>query len=746
MDKKLQVRKRNGSLEDFDIEKINAVIDWAINGYKDASASDILVNAQLNIQDGITTSDIHKVLIESAVNLFTEDTPDYQWVASRLMNYELRKSVWGGKNPPKLYDHIVKSINSNLYDKQILDWYTEEEINKLDEKINHERDYDFTYAGIKQLCDKYLVQNRKSKQIYETPQFAYMLIAMVAFSDYSKSSRFNYIKRAYDAFSKHKISLSTPVIAGVRTNIRQFSSCCLINIDDSMDSITTTWQAIGYAISKRFGIGLNIGRLRAIGTEIRGGETIHTGIIPFLKAFEGIVKSCHQGGIRQGSCTVNIPFWHLEIEDVVVLKNNGGTEDNRVRHLDYTVQFSKLFYQRAIANQNITLFSPHEVPDLYDAFGLPAFDDLYEKYEKDKSIKYKKSISAMSLMSLFVKERTETGRIYILNIDHANEHSSWADKIELSQLCVEIVTPTTPLTSFNDPNGEIGICCLGGINVLNIRDEKDYENTCDIIVRVMEELLEKQEYFIPAAKKFIIERRSLGIGITNFAAYLAKNGYKYTDTEAPNIMDQLAEKHEWYLLKASLNIAKEKGPCSNFKGSKFSQGILPIDTYKKSIDEVITRKPSYDWEWMRGQIKQYGLRHSTLTSQMPFESSSVCQNSTNGIEPPRQLLSYKGSKSSSIPVLVPEHKKWNYTLAFEMGDNIGILNINAALQKWCDMAISTNVYYKYANYPDGQLPDMVVIKDILYAYKMGLVSLYYSNTSDSKEMAAGCGEDGSCSL
>ncbi len=726
----LKVRKRDGSLEPLDIEKINVVVSWAVDGIKDVNVSDIVINARLNFKNGILTTDIHKVLIESAVNLFNEDSPNYQWVASRLLNYQLRKDVWGGKNPPKLFDLLHTNINLGLYDSDILDKYTESEINKLDEKILHDRDFDFTYSGLKQLCTKYLVQNRKTKQIFETPQFVYMIISMIAFSDYPSSTRITYVKKAYDAFSKHKINLPTPLLSGVRTPLKSYASCMLLNVDDTMDSITTSWQLVGKAVANRFGIGINIGKLRPIGSEIRGGEVLSTGLIPFLKVFESVVRSCHQNGIRGGSATVNVPIWHSEIEDVLVLKNNGGTEDNRVRKLDYVIHLSKIFYQRFLDNKDITLFSPHEAVGLYESFGTTNFDPLYEKYEKSTSLKFKKKINARELFSLLVKERTETGRIYIMNIDHCNDHSSFQDKIDMTNLCVEVTQPTTPLQYEMDSRGEIGVCTLAAINVLTIKDDKDLESTCDITVRMLEELMDKQVYFNPAAQKFVTNRRSLGIGLTNLAAYLARHGYKYTDEETPIFVDILAEKLQYYLLKSSLQLSKEKGPCPGFSSTKYALGILPIDTYKKDIDVIVPRAPSMDWEGLRKDILKFGLRHSTLTAQMPVESSSVSQNATNGVEPVRKLLTFKGSKSSSLPLLVPEHKKWKYTLAFEMGSNTPLINIYAVLQKWMDMSLSANTYYKYADYENGKLPDMVILKDILYAYKMGLKTLYYSNTSD----------------
>lgn len=751
MEKIINVRKRDGSQVPFSVDNINKVISWAVEGLSGVNTSDIEMNAKLNIADGISTKEIHKVLIESAANLFNEDAPNYQWVAGRLINYQLRKDVWGGKNPPKLYDVITRNIERGVYHNEILDFYSKDEIDKLDEKINHERDFLFSYSGVKQLCDKYLIQNRKTKEIFETPQFAYMCAAMISFQNYPKDKRLLYIKKAYDNFSKFKINLPTPQMAGIRSHIKQYASCCLIDVDDTKESIFSSNTAAGFATTMRYGIGVNFGRIRGIGTEINKGSVIHTGVIPFLKVFEATVKSCQQNGIRGGGATVNFPFWHYEIEDILMLKNNGGTEDNRVRKMDYVIQFSKVFYERFMKDEKITLFSPHEVPELMESFGLPHFDELYLKLEADKSVKYKRTMKATALMSLFVKERTETGRIYLMNIDHCNEHGSFLDRIAMTNLCVEVTHPTKPLQHIDDPEGEIGICVLSAINVLEIKDDADLQNTCDTIVRMLDELIDYQTYFTKAAETFTKKRRSLGVGITNLAALLAKNNLKYTDAEAPNFVDALMEKIQYYLVSASVDLASEKGPCEKFNTTKYSKGILPIDTYKKKIDAIVTRKPSLDWEALRQRIITTGMRHSTLTALMPCESSSVIQNSTNGIEPPRSLLTYKGSKANSVPVLVPNYStcKNKYTLQFDMPDNIGYINIVAALQKWVDMSISSNLYYNYDHYPNKALPDSKIIKEILYAYSVGVKTLYYSNTYDGDKQSAtddvGC-SSGACAI
>ncbi len=725
MDKFLVV-KRNGNKESFNIEKVHRVIEWAIDGFSGVSLSDIEININLNIKNDITTKEIQDLVTESAANLISVENPNYQYVAGRLLNYQLRKDVWGGKNPPKLYNFIEGNINNGHYDPDILNWYSKEEINKIDEFTHHDRDLSFTYAGIRQLCDKYLVQNRETKQIFETPQFAYILIAACLFHNYPKDTRLLYVKKTYNYFSKHKINLPTPIMAGIRTKMRSFSSCLLVDCGDSMDSIFATLSVVGHAAAWRYGIGINMGRMRAINTPIRNGDVIHTGVIPFLKLFESSVKACHQNGIRSASATVNFPIWHLEIEDIVQLKNNAGTEENRVRKLDYSIAISKIFYERFLKNEDITLFSPHEVPGLYDKFGLDGFDELYVKYENDDKIRFKKKISARKLFSLITKERIETGRIYIFNIDHGNFHSSWDTKINMKNLCQEIDTPAVPLNDYNDPNAEIGICILSAINWLEISSDSELEKACDLAVRMLDELIDYQDYFNQACRNFATKRRSLGVGITNLAAFLAKHSFSYDDSSAIELVNGWIEKQQFYLLKSSNQLAKEKGACESFNETKYFRGVLPIDTYKKDIDEICPNKLTQDWDGLREDILKFGLRNSTVSAQMPCESSSVIASSTNGIEPIKSLITYKKSKVRTIPVLAPhvDKLKNKYDLAFNRKDNIGYLNICAVMQKYIDMGMSVNVYY---NFP---IKDSDVIKDMLYHYKMGGKSIYYTNTDD----------------
>ena len=728
----MKVKKRDGGSENFNIEKINKVIRWAIEGIDGVSLSEIEINAKLNLSDNIPTKEIHKVIIESAANLISIEKPNYQYVAARLQNYQLRKDVWGGKTPPRLIDVVSEGIANKIYDPIILEKYTKEELNKLGEYIDHDRDFIFTYAGIKQLCDKYLIKNRITDEIYETPQFAYILIAAYAFANYSKEVRLNYITKFYDAISKHKINLPTPIMAGVRTNSKNYASCCLIGVNDNKESITASGTAISIATASRCGIGIDISKIRAIGAPVRNGEVIQTGVIPFLKIYESSVKAWQQNGLRGGSATANIQWWHYEIEDVVVLKNNAGTDDNRVRKLDYTVGMSKLFYDRVIKNETVTLFNPHDVPHLFDAWGTSKFNKIYEECESDRKIKMKKKVSARKLFSLIVKERVETGRIYILNVDTANEHSSWSDKITMSNLCTEVIHPTIPLNDFNDLEAEIGMCILSAINMLEIKDWKDLQRTCKLAVRFLEEIIDVQSYFNKAAENFAKKRRSIGIGITNLAAFFAKNNVKYGTKASLSLLDEWMEHFQYYLLEASVELSKERGRCEKFGHTKYANGILPVDTYKNKVDDVIKRKLTLDWELLRESIKTYGLRHSTLSCCMPCESSSVIQCSTNGVEPVRSLMTYKTSKLGKLAVLVPGVGKYeeNYELAFNFKDNIAIINVNAVIQKYIDMAISTNLYYNYAHYDNNILPDARVMKEIMYAYSMGLISLYYNNTDD----------------
>lgn len=723
------VKKRNGECEKFDATKITRVIDWAVDGVFGINANDIEINAKISLRENITTDEIHQCVVESAARFISEKTPQYQIVASRLLNYKLRKQVWGGKNPPKLLNFITKMVELGVYDEILLTKYSHDEINKLDESIDHDRDLLLTYAGIKQLCDKYLCKNRSTSVFYETPQFAYMCAGMFAFHRYSGKNRLDYIKKFYNYTSKHKINLPTPVIAGLRTPFRSFASCCLVKVADTRDSLFATNSAVSDATCKRYGIGLNFSNIRAVDAPIRNGEATHPGVIPFLKGYQDWIKACYQGGLRDGGGTINFPIFHYEVEDIIQLKNNAGTDDNRVRKLDYSIGFSKIFYERYIKNENITLLSYHEVPEVFDSFGSNEFDKLYLAAEENSELKFKKVINIRDLFQLYAKERIETGRIYVCNVDHANSHGPWQEIVQTQNLCLEVLHPLTAMSKRDDENAEIGVCILSAINMLEVNSDAELEKICDVIIRFLDEIVDIQDYFDIAARNFAQKRRSLGVGITNYAAWLVKNGTSYSDEKARIITDEFFEKMQFFLLKASNTLAKEVGQCEKFGKTKYSLGILPIDTYKKDVDKLVLRAYSMDWEALRNDIKEYGLRHSTVTAIMPCESSSVIASSTNGVEPPRGPISYKRSKSGTLPVLVPNVSAWknkySYAWTFE---NKHIIELNAIMQKWIDMGISTNLYYK-KNKDNGEKTSYFdVISDMVYAYKLGLVSLYYANT------------------
>jgi len=730
----IKVKKRDGRIESLDLEKMHLMVDVACKGLSGVSASQVEINSGIQFYDGITTDEIQEILIRSASDLISLENPNYQFVSARLLLFALRKQLFGKIwEFPHLKDHIQRCVTMQVYDAEIFSKYSLEEIEKVNNWIDHERDMLFTYAGLRQVADKYLVQDRSSGKVYETPQFMYVMIALTIFQDYSKETRLNYVRRYYDAISKHKINIPTPIMAGVRTPLRQFASCVLIDVDDTLDSIFTSDMAIGRYVAQRAGIGINASRIRGINSKIRGGEVQHTGVVPFLKKFEATVRCCTQNGIRGGSATVHFPIWHQEIEDIIVLKNNKGTEDNRVRKLDYSIQLSKLFYERFINNEHITLFSPHDVPGLYSAFGTPGFDDLYRAYEGDPDIP-QKAVGAQELILDLLKERAETGRIYIMNIDHCNTHSSFKDKIEMSNLCQEITLPTYPLNHIDDEFGEIALCILSAINVGKIKSDEELENLCDLSVRALDELIDYQNYPIKAAEIATKARRSLGIGFIGLAHYLAKLGYKYDSQEAWDAVHGLSESFQFYLLKASNTLAKEKGHCEYFGRTKYSDGILPIDTYKKDVDEITSIQYEHDWENLRQSILENGLRHSTLSAQMPSESSSVVSNATNGIEPPRDYLSIKKSKKGPLKQVVPSYTtlKNNYTLLWDMKSNDGYIKVVSVLQKFFDQAISGNWSYNPENYADNEVPVSIMANDFLTTYKYGWKTSYYQNTYDIK--------------
>lgn len=750
----LQVTKRDGRKEPIDLEKIHRVITWAAEGLENVSVSEVELRSHIQFYDGIKSSDIHETIIKSAADLISENAPDYQHLSARLAIFHLRKKAFGRFTPPALFEQINKMVRAKRYDAELLEKYTKAEIDELDNYIRHERDMEFSYAAVKQLEGKYLVQNRVTGEIYESPQFIYMLIPMSLFAHYPSELRMSVVKRFYDAASQFKLSLPTPIMSGVRTPTRQFSSCVLIECGDSLDSINATSSSIVKYVSQRAGIGVNIGRLRAIGSPIRGGEAYHTGMIPFIKHFQTAVKSCSQGGVRGGAATLFYPIWHLEVESLLVLKNNRGVEENRVRHLDYGVQINKLMYQRMIEGGTISLFSPSDVPGLYDAFfeDQVEFERLYKIYEADETIR-KKQVKAIDLFTQLAQERAQTGRIYIQNVDHCNTHSPFDPKkapIHQSNLCLEIALPTKPLNSVEDPNGEIALCTLSAFNLGAIENLDELEDLSDLIVRALDSLLDYQDYPIEAARISSHGRRTLGVGVTNLAYYLAKHNVRYSDGSANALVHRAFEAIQYYLLKASNQLAKETAPCEMFSDTYYAQGILPIDTYKKELDDVCNEPLHYDWEALRSDIKKHGLRNSTLTALMPCETSSQITNSTNGIEPPRGFISVKASKDGILKQVVPGFKevKDNYELLWKIPDNKGYLQLVGIMQKFVDQAISANTNYDPTKFEDERVPIKQVLQDLLYAYKLGLKTLYYHNTRDGADDSQeddGCA-GGACKL
>ena len=727
--------KRDGTKEHLNIDKIHKVVMFACEGLAGVSASQIEMNANIQFTDGMTTKEIQEILIKSANDLISLEFPNYQYAAARLLLYGTYKEIFGEYKTLSLLDVIKNNIENGVYDPAILESYTEDEIAKLDSYIHHKRDENFTYAGLRQVVDKYLCQDRSTGQLFETPQYMYMMIAATLFANYPKEDRLYYVRRYYDSTSLFKLNIPTPVMAGVRTPVRQFASCVLVDSDDTLDSIFASDMSIGRYTAQRAGIGINAGRIRGVNSKIRGGEVAHTGIIPFLKKFEATVRCCTQNGVRGGSATTHFPFWHQEIEDILVLKNNKGTEDNRVRKLDYSIQLNKTMYERLLSGGDITLFSPHDVPGLYEAyFGDPdKFTELYESYERKTSIK-KKTIPAMELFSALIKERAETGRIYIMNVDHCNTHSSFKDTVYMSNLCQEITLPTKPLQHIDDEQGEIALCILSAINVGVIKSLDDLEELCDLAVRALEEIIDYQRYPIKAAEISTKARRSLGIGYIGLAHYLAKNKVSYNSKKAWILVHELTEAFQYYLLKASNKLAQERGACEYYDRTKYSDGILPIDTYKKDVDNIVKNKLNYDWKSLRSSIREHGLRHSTLSAQMPSESSSVVSNATNGIEPPRGYLSVKKSKKGPLKQIVPQYYSLrnDYTLLWEMTSNEGYINIVAVMQKFFDQAISGNWSYNPTQYENNEVPMSVMIKDLLTTYKLGWKTSYYQNTYDFK--------------
>jgi len=729
----IQVTKRDGTRELLNINKFHKVAEYACEGLSGVSVSDLEIKTHIQFYNGIKSADIQETLIKAAADLISEEAPNYQYVAGRLINYNLRKQVYGSYEPHRLLEHYCSVRDDGYYDRELGSAYSTAEWAELNKYIDHDRDNLLTYAAMEQFRGKYLIRNRVTNKFYETPQMAFMLIAMTLFQNYTKD-RIKWVKDLYDAISTFDISLPTPIMAGVRSPQRQFSSCVLIETDDSLDSINATSSSIVKYVSQKAGIGIGGGSIRAIGSAIRNGDASHTGVIPFWKHFQSAVKSCSQGGVRGGAATLYYPLWHYEVEDLLVLKNNKGTEDNRIRHLDYGVQFNKVMYERLLSGGNITLFSPHDVPDLYQAFfsDVNEFRTLYEKYEKSTKIR-KKSIPAIDLFSAFMQERKDTGRIYLMNVDHANDHGSFtkAAPIKMSNLCCEITLPTTPLKDINDEQGEISLCTLAAINWGKIRKPSDFEKPCTLAVRALDALLDYQSYPIRAAEVGTRNRRPLGVGIINFAYWLARNDSNYS-TPNLDLIHEYAEAWSYFLIKASVDLAEEFGACPKSNETKYALGTMPIDTYKKEVDELVAPDYKMDWNKLSDRVYKTGIRNSTLMALMPAETSAQISNSTNGIEPPRALVSIKQSKDGVMKQVVPDLKKLKnkYELLWDQKSPEGYLKIMAVLQKFIDQAISVNTSYNPAHYEDGKIPMSVMLKHVLMHYKYGGKTLYYFNTND----------------
>ena len=728
--------KRDGRREKMTLEKFERVIEWAASGLN-VSASHVMLTASKMLQHEMTTDELHNMITKVCADLISTDYPDYQFMAARMSIFRIRKIAYGQYAPPHLYDHVNRLVALGKYDEGLLKDYTKEDYEYLNSKIDHKRDENFSYAAVRQLEGKYLVQNRVTGQIYESAQMLYILASMTLFSNYNKAVRLEKVVRFYNAISTFKISLPTPIMAGARTPTRQYSSCVLIEVGDSLDSINAASSAIVKYISQRAGIGLNVGAIRALGSEIRGGEAFHTGCVPFYKHFQTAVKSCSQGGVRGGAATLFYPLWHLEVESLLVLKNNRGVEDNRVRHLDYAVQINKLMYSRLIKDQDITLFSPDAVPGMYEAFfnDQAKFEELYTAAENNHAIR-KKRVKAIDLFSAFAQERASTGRIYLQNVDHCNNHSPFISSvapIRQSNLCLEIALPTKPVGLEDDPDGEIALCTLSAFNLGEIESLDEIEELADIAVEALNQLLDYQDYLLPGAKKSSMDRRTLGVGTINFAAYLAKHGVKYSDGSANRLVHETFEAIQYYLIKASMKQAKVHGPCPKFHETTYSQGIMPVDTYTKRVDEIVDNTLLLDWDSLAKDVMKFGMRNSTLSALMPSETSSQISNATNGIEPPRGFVSVKSSKDGVLKQVVPDYEQLKdaYELLWDIPDNKGYIELVAIMQKFVDQTISANTNYDPTKFPDGKVPMKVILSDIIRCYQLGIKTLYYHNTRDS---------------
>jgi ribonucleoside-diphosphate reductase alpha chain len=735
----ITVVKRSGERVPLDISKIQRQVAYDCKGIDGVSPSMIEIKAQIELHDGMSTETIDELLLKAMVDLIDEtENPEinnvnYQYVAGRQKISMLRKEVYGTYTPPPIYEIVKTNVAAGMYTSELLDWYTEDEWKIIDLFLDHDKDENYTYAAIAQLAEKYLVQNRATGQIYETPQIRYAVAAATAFHNEPKDKRLKYVKEYYECASDGHFTLATPVLAGLGTTTKQFSSCVLISSDDTLDSIFAAGEMMAKYASKRAGIGLEIGRIRPLGASIRNGEIKHTGLIPFLKKWFADLRSCSQGGIRNESCTVTLPVWHAQFEDFIVLKNNQGTEENRVRQMDYSVVVNKMFWNRYRKGENITLFDPHEVPDLYEAYyrNSAEFEKLYLKYEADKTTK-KKVLSAEDIFKNgILKERTDTGRIYLVNIDNVINQGPFdtrTDPIYQSNLCQEILLPTRPFQRIEDPEGRIALCTLGSINWGAFRNPQDMRKCCRVLVRSLSNLLNYQDFLSIQSKLANTDFEPLGVGITNLAYWHARKGYKYGEAEALAEVKRWMEHQAYYLTETSVELAQERGPCGRSQYTYYGKGVFPWERRAEGVNELTDFAPSLDWEPLREKMKTYGIRNATLMAVAPVESSSVVLNSTNGIEMPMEMISVKESKAGSFVQVVPEYRrlKNKYQLMWDQKDCLDYLKTSAVLAVYVDQSISTNTFYSPKHFKDGKVPGTLIAKNLMLAYKWGLKTVYYS--------------------
>ena len=735
----ITVVKRSGSRVPLDISKIQRQVYLACKNIDAVSPSMIEIKAQLEFHDGMTTETIDELLLKAMVDLIDEtENPEinnvnYQYVAGRQMVSMLRKKAYGQYEPPKLYEIVKRNIDLGLYTPELLNWYSEDEWNIIDLFIDHDKDTQYTYAAIAQLAEKYLVQNRATGKLYESPQIRYAVAAATAFHAEPKETRLKYVKEYYECASDGHFTLATPVLAGLGTTTKQFSSCVLISSDDTLDSIFAAGEMMAKYASKRAGIGLEIGRIRPLGAPIRNGEIKHTGMIPFLKKWFADLRSCSQGGIRNASCTVTFPVWHYQFEDLIVLKNNQGTEENRVRQMDYSVVVNKMFWNRYKNNQSITLFDPHEVQDLYEAYYRDSdeFEQLYLKYERDPKIKKKVLPAEEIFKNGILKERTDTGRIYLVNIDNVINQGPFitkTDPIYQSNLCQEILLPTKPFQRIEDPNGRIALCTLGSINWGSFRTPQEMRKACRILVRSLSNLLQYQDFLSIQSQLANKDFEPLGVGVTNLAYWHARRGLKYGTAESLAEVKRWIEHQAYFLTETSVELAQERGACERSQYTWYGQGVFPWERRAKGVNELTDFTPSLDWESLRTRLKTYGIRNATLMAVAPVESSSVVLNSTNGIEMPMELISVKESKAGSFVQVVPEYKrlKNRYQLMWDQTDCVDYLKTAAVLAAYIDQSLSTNTFYNPAHYSNNKVPGTIVAKNLMLAYKWGIKTIYYS--------------------